>query len=250
MRPINLIPPEQRRGLEAPIRTGPLAYLTVGALAAILIAVVAVVSTNNSIGDRRGELASLEQRKSAADTKLKSLQSFASMRSIADQRTATVSNLAGSRFDWVRVMDEFSRILPSDVWLVGMTATVRPGVEVDSGAKVSTRSEVDGPALEIVGCTTSQNAVAGFVSDIKDIDGVTRVGVSSSKRPERSTSGSQGSGGQSGSDECRTADSITRFEIVAAFDNVPNPSVPQAAPGASPSSATSTGGPTALVSAR
>ena len=34
MRPVNLIPPEDRRGEQAPLRTGPLAYVLVGALVA------------------------------------------------------------------------------------------------------------------------------------------------------------------------------------------------------------------------
>ena len=34
MRPVNLIPPEDRRGQHAPLRTGPLAYILVGALVA------------------------------------------------------------------------------------------------------------------------------------------------------------------------------------------------------------------------
>ena len=249
MRPINLIPPEQRRGLEAPIRTGPLAYLTVGALAAILLAVVAVVTTNNKIGDRHSALASLEQRQSAAETKLRSLQSFATLRSVADQRTATVSNLARSRFDWVRVMNEFSRALPSDVWLVKMTATVRPDVLVDDAAKIATRTAINAPALEIIGCAISQNAVAGFVSDLKNIYGVTRVGVNNSQRPDRSGSSTAPAGGST--DECRTKDSVTRFEIVAAFDSVPNPGVAQSAPQSSPTAPGAPGAPTQnLVTAK
>jgi Tfp pilus assembly protein PilN len=236
MRPVNLIPPEQRRGIDAPIRSGPLAYMAVGALAAILVAVVAVVSTGNTIKDRRAELASLEQRKGAAETQLRSLQPFATMRNVSEQRTATVSNLARSRFDWVRVMDELARILPSDVWLVNLTGTVSSDVQIDNGASITTRGDVDAPALEIVGCASGQDAVARFVADLQDVDGVTRVGVNNSKRPERSTSGSPSAGSGGGStDECRTADTITRFEIVVAFDEVPNPGVPQSAPGAPPS---------------
>jgi Tfp pilus assembly protein PilN len=239
MRPINLIPPEQRRGLDAPIRTGPLAYLTIAALAGILIAVLALVTTSNTISHRRADLASLEQRKAAAEAKLQSLQPFATLRTVADQRTATVSNLARSRFDWVRVMNELSRVLPSDVWLVNITGTVNPQVQADGGAKVTTRDSVDGPALELIGCTTSHDAVAGFVSDLKEIDGVTRVGVNSSDRPDRTTAGSTAASG----DDCRTKDSVTRFEIVVAFDNVPNPGVAQSAPAAP--GATASGGATA-----
>ena len=45
MRPVNLIPPEQRRGEQAPLRTGPLPYIVVGALVAVLVGVTALVLT-------------------------------------------------------------------------------------------------------------------------------------------------------------------------------------------------------------
>ncbi len=53
MRPINLIPKEQRRSHGDVARTGPLAYLIVGALGVLLIGVVMLVLTSNQISDRR-----------------------------------------------------------------------------------------------------------------------------------------------------------------------------------------------------
>ena len=95
----------------------------------------------------------------------------------------TVSNLAKSRFDWERVMRQLALVLPSDVWLTNLTGTVRPGVNVNGGGNISLRESVSGPALSMVGCAVGQEAVARFVSDLKDIDGVTRVGVQSSQLP-------------------------------------------------------------------
>lgn len=232
MRPVNLIPPEQRRGLGAPARTGPTSYLAIGALAVLLLGVSLVVMTGKKIDDRKAELATLQQEKATAETKLKGLQSFASLRTVSEKRTATVTSLAKSRFDWVRVMNELSSILPDDVWLVNLTGTVRPEVDVEDSANVATRADVTGPAIEIVGCATSQDAVARFVADLQDIDGVTRVGVNNSLLPERSSTGAATGAGGGGAtdDDCRTADFITRFEIVAAFDAAPAPAVAQAAP--------------------
>ena len=62
MRPVNLIPPEERRGDKAPTRTGPLAYVIVAVLAAALLAVTAVALTSNQISDRKAEKASLESQ--------------------------------------------------------------------------------------------------------------------------------------------------------------------------------------------
>ena len=60
MRPVNLIPPEDRRGDHAPLRAGSLSYVIVGGIAAVLVAVVALVLTQNSITDRENEIAQLE----------------------------------------------------------------------------------------------------------------------------------------------------------------------------------------------
>ena len=60
MRPVNLIPAEERRGERAPLRSGPLAYIVVGALVAALLGVTALVLTGNQIADRKAEVAQLE----------------------------------------------------------------------------------------------------------------------------------------------------------------------------------------------
>ena len=47
MRPVNLIPPESRRGQNAPLRSGPLPYIAIGALVAVLLGVTALVLVGN-----------------------------------------------------------------------------------------------------------------------------------------------------------------------------------------------------------
>lgn len=218
MRPINLIPPDDQAG-RAQARAGSLAYVVLGALAAILIAVTVLVLTNNQISDSKAQVASLEQERDAAQARAESLSAFAEFSSMQEQRTATVVSLAQSRFDWERVLRELALVLPDDIWLVELEGTVSPDVALEDGAEIAVRDSVAGPALELIGCTVSQDAVGSFVATLRDIDGVTRVTVAKSERPELSESSSQSS--SPGDDECRTRDFITRFEIVAAFDEVP-----------------------------
>src|SRR5919197_1009365 len=47
MRPVNLIPPEARRGEKAPMRTGALSYVIVAVLAVALLGVTAIVITED-----------------------------------------------------------------------------------------------------------------------------------------------------------------------------------------------------------
>jgi Tfp pilus assembly protein PilN len=232
MRPVNLIPPEDRRGDQAPLRTGPVAYILLGALVVVLVGVTALVLLGNQVSDSKSEVATLKGEDAVASAKAQRLAAYTQFRSMSEQRVATVSSLADSRFDWERVMRELALVLPHDVWLTGLTATASPEVTLEGGAGggsgADLRSAVPGPALELSGCATGQEAVAGFVTALKDIDGVTRVGVQSSElgEEEESATTSTEVGASTGSTdgECRTREFIAKFEIVVAFDAAPVPS--------------------------
>jgi Tfp pilus assembly protein PilN len=228
MRPVNLIPQEERRGEHAAMRSGPLVYIAVGLLVAALAGVTALVLTNNEIADRKAEAAQLRREDAAEKARAQRLAAYTQFRELHDQRLATVTALADSRFDWERVMRELSLVLPADVWLTSLNATVADGVSVDGGSSGSSasglRSAAAGPALEMSGCAAGQPAVAGFVTVLKDIDGVTRVGVESSALGEAGSgaeAGTESSGG--GESDCRTRGFIAQFSIVAAFDAAPVP---------------------------
>jgi Tfp pilus assembly protein PilN len=238
VRPVNLIPPEDRRGGSAPLRTGPLPYVLLAGLVALLVGVVALVLAGNEISEREGDVAKLEREDARATAKAQRLAAYTEFRAMSEQRVATVSELADSRFDWERVMRELALILPDDVWLVSLTATAAPGVSVEGGGGDSSgmRGAVPGPALELSGCAKGQEGVAGFVTALEDIDGVTRVGVQSSELPEKASGGEGGGGGEdSGGEECRTRETIAKFAIVVAFDAAP---VAETASGEAPPVAT------------
>lgn len=217
MRPVNLIPAGERPGERKPMRGGPLAYIVVGALAAALIGITLLVVTSNQISDSQAEITQLQSEKAKVDARAAELAAYTQFHSVREQRIATIGSLANSRFDWERVMRELSLVLPTDVWLTNLTGSANPEVALNGAANVSLRGSVPGPALELVGCARDQEAVAGLVQALKDIDGVTRVGV------QASAVGSE-SGGSSGAAvaaTCKTRDFIAQFQMVAAFDAAP-----------------------------
>jgi Tfp pilus assembly protein PilN len=230
MRPVNLIPPEDRHGENAPLRSGPLAYILVGALVLALVGISVLVLTNNQISDRRAELAQVEHEDAEAKARAESLAPYAQFASLHAQRVATIASLADSRFDWERVMRELSLILPHDVWLVSLDASAggEDGSSGGSSGGGGVSGSIAGPSLTISGCAAGHDAVAGFVTALKDIDGVTRVGVESSELADEqegagsvsgSSSGSEGGGGS----DCRTRSFIAEFNLVVAFDAAPVP---------------------------
>lgn len=232
MRPVNLIPPEERQGSQSPMRTGPLPYLVLGGLVVLLIGVAVLVINGNEISERKDEIVTLKQEDKAAQERAEKLNAYVQLAEMRQQRVETISSLADSRFDWERVMRELSKILPADVWLTNLNASASP--EASSGGSEGSagggmRGSIAGPALEISGCAKGQEGVAGFATALKEIDGVTRVGVESSTIPSAESSaesGGSGGGGEGGGESasCQTRSFIAQFQMVVAFDAAPVPS--------------------------
>lgn len=219
MRPVNLIPVEERHGGRKPMRGGPLAYIVLGALLAALAGVTLLVIADNQISDRTAEVAELTTQTAAAEAQASRLAPYTQFHAVRNERALTVANLADSRFDWERVMRQLALVLPTDIRLTNLTGTARPDVSVSNGESVSLRQSIPGPALSMVGCGAGQEAVARFLTVLRDIDGVTRVGIQSSQLP----GSSGGDGSVSASGACEKGNLTAQFQIVVAFDAAPIP---------------------------
>lgn len=219
MRPINLIPEQERRRQGGAGRTGPLAFIVIGALVIALGGVVALVTTSNQISERESELASLKSRTAAAQARADRLAPFTSFDEVKEQRTETISELADNRFDWSRVLHELSLVMPR--WVILREVSGSSGKsEGESGGGGSTIGQsIEGPSLSVIGCAKSQARVAQMVAALKQIDGVTRVGLGSSVR--EFSQGSEGAGGSEGGSNCNPG--AFGFDAVAAFDAAPLP---------------------------
>lgn len=225
MRPVNLIPMEERRGERAPNRTGPLAYILIGGLCLVLGGLALLIQSGNKINESKADVARLKSDITVADASAAKLTPYTQFNALAAQRTQTITDLADSRFDWQRVIRELSLVIPANIQLDSLTGSVRPDVVVGEGEGVATRATVPGPALELIGCAPSQDGVADLVTQLHDIDGVTRVGVQSSAKSDVAAGGVAGSGGT-----CQINSDIAKFEIVLAFDAAPVPISSTAAP--------------------
>jgi Tfp pilus assembly protein PilN len=219
MRPVNLIPTEERGGSRKPMRGGPLAYIVLGALLAAFAGVTLLVIANNQISDRSAEVTELKQQTAVAKAQANRLAPYTQFHAVRNERALTVANLADSRFDWEQVMRQLALVLPDDVRLTNLTGSVRPDVSVSNGENASLRQSIPGPALSLVGCAAGQEAVARFITVLKDIDGATRVGIQSSQLP----GSGGGDGSVSASGACEKGHLTAQFQIVVAFDAAPIP---------------------------
>jgi Tfp pilus assembly protein PilN len=224
MRPVNLLPSEQRRGGHAPMRTGALPYIILGALVLLLVGVVALVLADNTVSERQDEVTTLKRENVREEARAERLAAYTQFHNLQEQRLATIRSLADSRFDWERVMREVSLLLPDDVWLVEAAASASPEANAaGTGSSSELRGTAPGPALELVGCAVRQDAVARFITVLEDVDGVTRVGVKQSELPGggEGESSEEGSGDNSSASDCRTRKYIAKFELVVVFDAAP-----------------------------
>ena len=87
MRPVNLIPSEDRPGGRKPMRGGPLAYIVVGALAAAVIGVAVLAVTNNQISDSKAEITRLKSEKASVEARAQALDAYTRFHSCANSAT-------------------------------------------------------------------------------------------------------------------------------------------------------------------
>jgi Tfp pilus assembly protein PilN len=246
MRPVNLIPPEDRRGDHAPLRAGSLSYLIVGAIGAALVAVVALVLTQNGITEKENQIGELEVAQQAATQRAQALAPYAEFASLQEQREVTIRTLAESRFDWERVLRELALVIPADVSLTQLEAQTAGSEGADASTGAGT------PSLAMAGCATEHDAVARFVAALEDIDGVTRVGLESSVAPDEAEgqagAAAPATGGSAeptaGGTGCAKPSQQTNFALTAVFDGVaapeeaaaPSPTPPAAGAAPTPAS--------------
>ena len=154
MRPVNLIPPEERRGERAAdARRARSPTSSSAPWSPALIGVTAAgrhrqPDLRQQGGSRPARSAKTRRPKREAAA----LAAYTQFHSVREQRVATVTSLADSRFDWERVMRELSLVLPGDVWLTNLTGTASPAVSVEGGGGIALRGSIPGPALEMTGC--------------------------------------------------------------------------------------------------
>jgi Tfp pilus assembly protein PilN len=235
MRAVNLIPVEDRRGLRGGgSGSGAASYIVLGVLAVVVAMSAAYTLANRSVSDHRTELDSVQSQLETAQAQVQRYASYTGFTALRQKRTETVRSLAASRFDWSHALHELARTMPSNAWLTSLKGTVTPGVTIDGGNGDPLRATLQKPALEILGCTTSQADVAKVISSLRRVDGVERVSLSSSQKLDQGSASGGGSAtastGDSGSGDCRNGNArYPQFSMTLFFATPTSPSGAQTA---------------------
>jgi Tfp pilus assembly protein PilN len=193
MKAINLLPTdlrgtpkgESRKAKAAAAATdepgGIGAFVVLGALAVCVVALAAYVLTTNSVKDRQAHLDAATAQAQTTIQRVSQLKPYADFQQLAETRIQTVKDLVASRFDWEQALRDISRAIPADVTLTSLTGSVSSD-SASGGSPI--RSAIASPAIELKGCATGQAQVAQLLSRLRAVDGVTRVSLSKSVRPD------------------------------------------------------------------
>ena len=187
MRAVNLLTPELRTtskvaGAPAVMdaRGGLGAFVLLGALTLCVAGIAAYVLAGNVVKQRTAQLADVKAKTGATVANAERLKPFVDFQAVAQARAGTVQALAGARFDWEQSLRDLSRAIPGNVYLSSLDGSVGGGAATGGGSGL--RGAITSPAIELKGCTRSQPAVAGLMSRLRNVQGVTRVSLTKSDK--------------------------------------------------------------------
>jgi Tfp pilus assembly protein PilN len=257
---VNLIPGDARRhgARSAGVGLGP-SHALLGLLAVAVALVTVYVLTSNTISSRKAELAGLNAQLAQEQARAATLASYQQFEKLAQARAETVRQIAATRFDWYRALADLSKVVPADTSLGSLFASVAPGSSGSgagsAGTASSLRGDIAAPALQMTGCTKSQDDVARLMSRLRLINGVTRVTLGDSQKQASSTPGTSVSSSVASSSSASTdqaagcGPNTPTFDLVVFFRPLaggrptgpaPASSQPVSSTAAQPTAATST----------
>lgn len=237
MRAVNLIPADERRGSAAGSSSGLGSYIILGVLALVVAVSAAYTLANKSIEDHRRQLTEVQARAQASAADAQALQGYTTFTALRQKRFETVRSLAVSRFDWSHALHEVGRTLPSNAWLTSLRATVTPSATAEGASTDPLRGSINAPAIEIIGCTTSQKNVAKVIASLRRADGVQRVSLSSSERlgGVDVKGGGDSAGASASNTDCRNGSNrFPQFSMTLFFQTPSVTGTPSTAKGTTP----------------
>ncbi len=218
MRAVNLIPSDARRIARGGTRFDP-AHAVIAVLAAALVFVTIYTLTSNTISSRKAKLATLQSELVQEQAQSARLANYVAFEQLAQTRVQTVRDIASARFDWHDALADLAKVVPPNTALQSLSGSVVPSASVSGSSQNGSaiRSDEPGPAIELSGCTKTQDEVAQLMSRLRLIDGVNRVTLNSSAKSASSASGAGTSGGSGG-----CSSNWPAFDIVVFFEPVAN----------------------------
>jgi Tfp pilus assembly protein PilN len=217
MRAVNLLPQELRSGRADGQRAGS-AYVALGTLATLLVAVLVYVLTANQVASRQDQAADARRDADRAQARIAALGAFGEFERMAAARTGSLRQLTEQRFAWQGVMRDIARVLPEGSWLTELDAASSPAA-AGTGAAPAASGAPSGPSAKLAGCAPRQPDVAQLMVRLGRVRQVRDVTLGESSRDAASSGG--GSAESAGAGDCGRA---YKFDVTAALEKAPRAS--------------------------
>ena len=124
---VNLLPPEILQRRQAERRIG---WVVIGAIAIAVVLAGVWAFAQYQLQSRQDQLATIQQQTQAVQAQADQLAIFETRAGELATRQASVQAALGDRFDWARILDEVSLVLPADMWLQTLTANETSGLSM------------------------------------------------------------------------------------------------------------------------
>lgn len=224
MKPVNLLPPEYLPRTSS--RQGS-AYALLGVLGVLLLMVAAYVITSNQLSSRQSELDRAKQETAEAKKRSGALAGYANFAQIKETRIQSIKQVSSQRFDWERMMREVALVLPSEIWLLDMSASLAGDAENSGTPSTPQPGAAVNPTVGVTGCAREQNDVAVLMVRLRKLYRATDVQLEESAEQGVSEGGAAegaapagGSGGTAG-DGCPPK--RFKFDVSVTFAPEPLP---------------------------
>lgn len=227
MRPVNLLPEGDRDVRSMHQANG--ATIVLGVLGALLLAVLALVVTQNQINGRTGDIAEADQQAKVAQAKVEQLSSFGTFAAVKQARVDSVSKLAAARFDWERFMRELAIVLPDGTSLLQVSGSATGDQDTATASSASPATPTDSatvgsPIVTLSGCAKSQPKVAVLMVRLRRMYRVKDVELSDSTQADAAAGAATGpASGQAagGADNTACGRGQYKFETKVTYSPAP-----------------------------
>jgi Tfp pilus assembly protein PilN len=185
MKPVNLVPQDQRRRRPSE-GSGKGAHVLLGGLAVLLAMAVFYVLTANSITEKESQAEQARIEADQLEAQAATKNSFTDFAEIAQTRAASVASVASTRFDWERLMRELSRVMPEGSWLTSASASVTGATDAASATAPAdpATAGAGSPSASLVGCTPKHSDVARMMVRLRQLHRVVDVELTQSSRAD------------------------------------------------------------------
>jgi Tfp pilus assembly protein PilN len=187
MRAVNLIPSDQRRGAGGLAgRSGGIVYVLTGGLAVLVALGVVYALAVHSVASRKTDLASVTRQAAVVTAEAQALTPYVEVAGVTTEKVHEVTSLAESRFNWPSALQQLALALPGDVTFTSFTATAGGGAPTSTPAATpptpatgSAAASGTGASFSLIGCASTQREVAGVLTNLFQVPGVSNVVLAS-----------------------------------------------------------------------